>query len=160
MIEAHISIDRDLAIKGYKKAYGMQALQNGASFYSWRAFIVFLPIAFADGFYGRADLIGVHLYILVGLAVAASLHFYFDWMKKLSANARDTELHVVLDDEGVAIKNDNDKRIEWETYSYLKEYEDYLEITHSSGDISFLPKRNELAEVIIFTKTKIPVREI
>jgi hypothetical protein len=160
MIEAHIPIDRDLTIKGYKKAYGMQALRSGTSFYSWRAFIVYLPVAFADSFYGRPDLIGVHLYILVGLAVAASIYHYFDWLKKLSADARDTELHVVLDDEGVTIKNDHDRRIEWETYSYLKEYDDYFEITHSSGDISFLPKRNELAELIIFTKSKIPVREI
>ena len=157
MIEANIRIDRDLIIRGYKKAYGMQTLRSGASFYSWRAFAVWLPVALADGFYGRADLIGVHLYILVGLAVAASVHHYFDWTKELSLSARDSELHVALDDEGVIIKND--KRIEWDSYSYFKEYDEYLEITHSSGDISFLPKTNELANVIIFTKTKIPGKE-
>ncbi|HVE58647.1 MAG TPA: YcxB family protein [Pyrinomonadaceae bacterium] len=160
MIEAHITIDRDLKIKAYKRAYGITALGNGASFYGWRAFVVFLAVAVADGFYESGDLIGVHLCIITALAIAASFHTYFDWVKKLAAGAQDTELHVVLDDEGVTIKNEHDKRIEWSSYAYFKEYEDYLEITHSSGEISFVPKRNELADVIIFTRSKISSKPI
>jgi hypothetical protein len=67
----------------------------------------------------------------------------------------DYKLHVVLDDEGVTLKNDHDKRIEWSSYAHYKEYEDYLEITDKAGEISFLPKRDEFADVIVFTKSKI-----
>jgi hypothetical protein len=105
MIEAHIPIDRTLIIKGSKKAYAMQVLQNGAAFYSWRAFIVFLVIAVADVIYKSENLIGIHLYLLVGLAFVASLHHYFGWLREVYANARDAELHVVLDDHGLFLKN-------------------------------------------------------
>ncbi|MEP6903185.1 MAG: hypothetical protein ABJA66_15660 [Actinomycetota bacterium] len=160
MIEAQITIDRDLIIKGSKRAYGIQAIRSGAAFYTWRAFLVFLAIAFGDAVYGGGDLIGLHLCIISGLAIAASFYNYFEWLNKLTASAQDYELHVVLDDAGVTIKNNYDKHIEWGSYTYFKEYEDYLEITNSSGEISFLPKRNELADVIIFTKSKIPKKEI
>ena len=156
MIEANILIDRDLTIKGYKRAYGMQALRNGASFYSGRAFVVFLAVAIVDTLYGAGQVVSAHLYVLAALAVGASVYHYFDWLRKLSADARDHEFQVVLDDAGVTIKNENDKRIEWSAYAYFKEFEDYLEITDTAGDVSFLPKRDELADVIVFTKTKIP----
>lgn len=159
MIEAHIRIDRDLIIKGYKKAHGMKALGNGASFYSWRLLLVWFAVAMVDAWGNRADLMKIHFCIIMSLSVVAAVHSYFDWSKKLSQTAQDTELHVILDDEGVTIKNDLDKLIEWNSYSYFKEYDAYLEITHSSGEISFVPKTDELANVIIFTKTKIPSKE-
>jgi hypothetical protein len=158
MIEANILIDRDLTIKGYRKAYGLKVFGSGGSFYGWRAFAVFLPVAFADAFYDRAELVGVHLFIIIALAVAASAHHYFDWLKELYASAEDYVLDVVLDDEGVTFSSDN-KRIEWSAYDYFREYEDYLEITNKAGDVSFLPKRDEFADVIVFTKTKIPNKE-
>lgn len=159
MIEANITIDRDLIIKGYKNAYSMKALRDSTAFYNVRAFFVFLAVAFADIYFGAAHLIGVHLVVIAALAIGASLYHYFSWLKQLSANAKDYELHVVLDDDGVLIKNDNDKRLAWSSYSYYKEFDDYLEITNSTGEISFLPKRNELVDVIVFTKTKIPNSE-
>lgn len=155
MIEARINIERDLVIKGYKTAYARQVLRDGAWFYSFRAFFVYLAIAAADAFYGGAHLIGVHLYVISALAVGASLYHYFDWLKKLSAAAKDSELHVVLDDEGVTVKSDGDKHIGWDSYAYFKEYDDYLEITDKAGEISFVPKRDEYADTIIFTKSKI-----
>jgi hypothetical protein len=156
MLEAHITIDRDLIIKGYKKAHAVKVLGDAVGFYGWRLLLVWLAVAAADGMKDREDLIGIHLFIVLGAAAALSIHTYYDWTKKLAGAAADGYLHVVLDDEGVTIKNDNDKRIEWDSYSHFKEYEDYLEITHSSGEISFLPKTDELADVIVFTKTKIP----
>jgi hypothetical protein len=156
MIEAHIEIDRELVVKGSKKAYARQALHNSASFYGGRAFVVFLAVALADALFGGGHLIGVHLSVVGALGIAAAFHSYFEWEKKLAASARGYVLDVVLDDEGVTFTNDRDKRIEWDSYSYFKEYEDYLEITHSSGDISFLPKHDEIADVIVFTKSKIP----
>ncbi len=158
MIEANILIDRDLVIKGYKRAYGLTTLKNGASFYNMRAFFVFLAVAFADVLYDGGHLIGVHLCVITALAIGAAFYQYFDWTKKLSATAADYELDVILDDEGVTFKHDN-KRIEWSEYDYFKEYEDYLEITSKSGEITFLPKRDELAEVIVFTKSKIPNKD-
>ena len=160
MIEAHITIDRDLAIKGYKRAYGKTTLKNGLGFYNIRAFFVFLAVAVADALYDGGHLIGVHLCVISAVGIGAAFHHYFDWVKQLSATTRDYELHVVLDDEGVTVKNDNDMRIEWDSYAYFKEYEDYLEITNSSGEISLLPKRDDLADVIIFTKSKIPGKSI
>jgi hypothetical protein len=159
MIEAQITIDRDLAIKGYKRAYGIKALREGAAFYNFRAFYVFLAVAVADVLYGGGHLIGVHLLVITALAIGASLYHYFDWLRKLSATMKDYELHVVLDDDGVTIKNDGGKRIAWSAYAYFKEYEDYLEITGAAGEVSLLPKRDELAKVIVFTKTKIPNKD-
>jgi len=159
MIEANILIDRDLVIKGYKRAHGITTLKNAASFYSWRAFFVFLAVAFADAFFGGAHLIGVHLCVISALAIGASFYQYFDWLNRLSASAADYELDVILDDEGVTIKNDRDKRIEWSSYDYFKEFEDYLEITDKAGEISFLPKKDEYARAIVFTKTKIPSKD-
>ena len=158
MLEARIRIDRDLIIKGHKKAYGLKTLGEYASFYSWRLLVVWLAIAVVDGLKNQGDLIGLHLYVIAGFAVAGSVHGYYDWVKRLSQSARDWELHVVLDDEGVILKNENDRRIDWDSYIYFKEYEDYLEITHSSGEISFLPKKDEIADVIVFTKSKIPAK--
>jgi hypothetical protein len=159
MIEAQITIDRDLVIKGYKKAYGIKLVGDGARFYGWRAFVVFLAVAVADGVYNSEELIGAHLCIITALGITASFYHYFDWIKELSAAAADYELHVVLDDEGVTLKNDHDKRIEWSSYAYFKEYEDYLEITDKASEISFLPKQDEYADVIVFTKSKIPNKD-
>jgi hypothetical protein len=155
MIEAHVLIDRDLVIKGHKRVYGLQALREGAAFYSIRAFYAILAVALVDSFYGAGHLITAHLCIIAALALGASVYHYFDWTKRLAADAKDYELHVLLDDEGVTIKNQNDFRIDWDSYAYFKEYEDYLEITNKQGEISFLPKRNEIAGVIVFTKSKI-----
>lgn len=159
MIEANILIDRELVIKGYKQAHGLQVLRDGAAFYSVRAFWVYLAVALADVFFGAGHLVGAHLVVISALAVGASFYHYFNWINQLNASAKDYRLDVVLDDEGVTIKNDNDKRIGWDDYAYFKEYGDYLEITNKTGEISFLPKRDEYAKAVIFTKTKIPNRE-
>jgi hypothetical protein len=155
MIEAHVFIDRDLVIKGHKRVYGLQALRDGAAFYSIRAFYVILAVALVDVYYGAGHLISAHLTIIAALAAGTSVYHYFDWTKQLAAGAKDYELHVLLDDEGVTIRNQDDLRIKWDSYAYFKEYEDYLEITDKQGEISFLPKRDELAGAIVFTKSKI-----
>ena len=154
MIEANILIDRDLVIRGYKKAYGIAVLKHGASFYSFRAFFVFLAVAVADAAYGGGHLIGVHLCVITALAIGAGFYHYFDWIGQVTRNAHDYELDVILDDEGVTFKKDN-RRIEWSEYDYFKEFDDYLEITNKAGEISFLPKKDEYAPAIIFTKSKI-----
>lgn len=159
MIEASIIIDRELAYRGYKKAYGAAVLTQGAGYYSALAFWIFLAVALIDVVFDSAHLIGVHLGIIGALALGASVYHYFDWLKKLDAGAADYELDVILDDDGVTIKNADNKRLEWDSYAYFKEYGDYLEITDKEGVISLLPKRDEYARVIIFTKTKIPAKE-
>ena len=154
MIEANILIERDLTIKGYKKAYSLTVLKNGTSFYSFRAFVVFLAVAVSDALFGCGDLIGVHLCVISALAVGAAFHNYSEWLDEVTRNAQDYELDVILDDEGLTFKSDN-RRIEWKEYDYFKEYEDYLEITYKAGEVSFLPKRDEYARAIVFTKSKI-----
>lgn len=154
MIETKITVDRETIIKGYKKAYSLRVLRDGASFYNLRAFFVFLAVAAVDAFLGASELIGAHLCVITALAIGASFYHYFDWLKKVEISAADYDLDVILDDEGVTFKPDG-RRIEWDEYAYFKEYEDYLEITNKSGDISFLPKRDEYVRAIIFTKSKI-----
>jgi len=159
MIEANILIDRDLIIKGYKRAYGLTALKNGAAYFSSLGFWAFIAVALVDVAFGGAHLIGAHLVAITVLAIAAALYHYFDWVRQVERNAKDYELDVILDDDAVTIKNSDNKRIEWSAYAYFREYEDYLEITDRAGEISFLPKRDEYARAIVFTKTKIPNRE-
>ncbi|MBS1797371.1 MAG: hypothetical protein JSS81_26350 [Acidobacteria bacterium] len=159
MIEAHILIDRELVFKGRKKAYGRRALGDGASFYSMRAFYVFLVVAAVDGLYAGAHLIGPHLVAISALAIGAAFYHYFDWLKRLEAAAADFELHVVLDDDGVTFKNEPKTFRSWNDYAFYREYGDYLEITDKAGEISYLPKRDEYAAVIVFTKSKIAAHE-
>lgn len=155
MIEALILIDRELAIKGYKKAHRLASMKNLTVLYGGLGVGIFLAVALVDIIFDSRHLLGAHLLAVFGLMLVTGIYHYFQWVEQLTKNMKDYELDVVLDDEGVTLKNNHDRRIGWDAYAYFKEYEDYLEITNKAGEISLLPKKDEYARAIVFTKTKI-----
>jgi|SRR5215213_994740 len=155
MIEAHIRIDDELAVKGYRKALRFQALKNHAYFYSSKLAVVWAVIAFADALFDAAYLITPHFFFLLALSVAATVYGYFQWDKKIAA-MRGWSFDARLDEMGVTTMNPHENWYEWSSYKGYREFEDYLEIERLPGEISFLPKTPELFEVIEFTKEKIP----
>ena len=156
MIEKLITIDRETAIKAYKKAHRPALIKNLVAGYGGLGFSLFIMVALIDMVFDSRHLIVAHLLAIFGLITVICIYLYFQWVEQLTKTMKDYDLDVILDDEGVTIRNNNNKRIAWNEYAYFKEYEDYLEITNKTGEVSLLPKRDEYARVIVFTKTKIP----
>ena len=154
MIEEHIQIDKNLAVKGYKKALKFKAIRDTTYFWATRLFIVWIAIVIADQIGNQGQLIGLHFQFILGLWVIASIYSYVDWYKKIN-NIEGWDFHAKLDEKGVTTTISKESRMDWNSYANYKEYEDYLQINDVHGGITFLPKTSKLNNVIEFTKTKI-----
>ncbi|HSK72213.1 MAG TPA: hypothetical protein VK892_10990 [Pyrinomonadaceae bacterium] len=154
MLEAHIQIDDELAAKGYKRALKGKAIRDIAKFYSNYLIVIWVVVAVADGLMGAGHLIFPHLVVIFGLWIAAIFLGYNQWTKQVAA-IKGWSFYAKLDEQGVIITRSENERLNWNFYKNYKEYDDYLEIESSQGEITFLPKTPELFEVVEFTKQKI-----
>ena len=82
-------------------------------------------------------------------------YLYIQWRKNLKKHLKGHTFFAKVNDEGVTTRKDEEFH-KWDTYKYFIEYDDYLMFKHIDGSMSFLPKTEELKEIIDFTKTKIP----
>jgi hypothetical protein len=155
MMEVHIQIDDELAVRGYRKALRRKAVDDIIGFYMPKLMMVWIVIAIADALAGASHLIILHLLFLTGLTVAASIYSYIEWERKIS-QLSGWSFYARLDEMGVTTTNPQENWYEWSSYTGYREFDDYLEIERLPGEISFLPKTPELFEAIEFTKEKIP----
>lgn len=154
MIEAHVKIDKNIAVKGYRKALRSQALKDIPYFYASRLMIVWLVVCFANALAGMSHLSGYHGLFFLATWAGISVHGYRKWYREVG-EMDGWEFYARVDELGVTTDATSETRNEWSKYSSYAEYDDYLQITETSGGITFLPKRPELEELIEFTKTKI-----
>ncbi|HEX8286511.1 MAG TPA: hypothetical protein VF556_00860 [Pyrinomonadaceae bacterium] len=160
MLEATIEIEDKLAAKGYKRALQGKALRDIAHYYATKLIIVWVVIAVADGLYGAGNLIFTHLIFIFGLWIVATVYGYADWSRRI-AQTKGWAFRARLDEQGVVTSAfSNEERKNWNYYKSYKEYEDYLQIESTQGEITFLPKTPELFEVVEFTKQKIPQKRL
>jgi len=161
MLEAHIKIDKDLAVKGFRRALKYKALQDISYFYAVRLMIVWLVVSLANALWEQADLSKIHLVFLVVLWIGISIHGYYKWHRELADQTEGWEFIAKLDDTGVTTQSvqkaeEEEIKYGWDRYQSYKDCGDYLQIAFDGGGYTFLPKTAELAEVIEFTKNKIP----
>lgn len=156
MLEAQIEIDKELAVKGYKRALKNKALREIAYFYASRLTIVWLVVSAANLLVNEENLTNYYLLIFAGLWIISTTHGYLQWQKKLANETQGWSFYASLDDIGVTTNINRNNRYNWDFYTNYIEYDDYLQINDSQGDVTFLPKSAELSEIIEFTKNKIP----
>lgn len=155
MIEAQVQVDDELAVKGYRKALRRKAVDDIIAFYTPRLLVVWLVVAFVDVVADVGHLIIPHMLALLALTVAAAIHNYLDWDKRV-AQMKGWSFYARLDEMGVTTRSPQENWYEWSSYKGYREFDDYLEIERLPGEISFLPKTPDLFRAIEFTKEKIP----
>lgn len=155
MLQAHIQIDKKLAIKAYKRALHPVAIKNFSATYGSLMFSAWLVVAVVDFFTNQEALISYHTAFLFGLWVLEIAVATVYWHRTLARTTQGWGFYAKLDNEGVTTQYDEAKHA-WHDYSAYIEYAEYLQIIDSTGNISFLPKNEALAEIVAFTKTKIP----
>jgi hypothetical protein len=154
MLEAHIKIEKELAVEGFRRALKFKAVKDISYFYGLRLMIVWIVISLANALAGEEHLSGYHGLFLIAVWIAFSVHVYYKWHRDLG-DTEGWEFYAQLDEFGVTTTADGENRNEWNFYSSYIEHEDYLQINDTDGGITFLPKTPELTELVEFTKRKI-----
>ncbi len=159
-LSGHIKIDKELAVKGYRRALRFSAFNTYSYYYAVRLVVVGLAIAMADAFWDERDLIPRHAAVLGVVWLGITLFEYIRWYHDLGTKTEGWEFDATLDDTGVKsyAKVEAENKYAWDFYTSCREYEDYLEIRDSNGQVTFVPKTQELNDLVNFTKEKIPNR--
>jgi hypothetical protein len=158
MIEAHVKIEKDLAVKGLRRALKFHAIKDISYFYALRLMIVWLVISLANALAGGSHLTSYHGLFLIAVWIGVSIHGYRKWYRDIG-DTEGWEFYAKADELGVTTEPVSESRKEWSFYSNYIEHDDHLQINDTAGGITFLPKRPELEDLIDFTKTKIPEKE-
>ena len=157
MPEAHVRIEKELAVEGFRRALKFSAVKDISYYYGLRLMVVWIVISLANALAGEEHLSGYHGLFLLAIWIAVSVHGYYKWHRDLG-DTEGWEFYAQLDELGVTTTVNGENRNEWNFYSSCIEHEDYLQINDTRGGITFLPKTPELAELVEFTKRKIPVK--
>jgi len=157
-LSGHIRIEKDLAIKGYRRALRFSAFNTFAYYYATRLTVVGLILAMADATAGERDLIPRHAAVLAIVWLGITIYDYVCWYRDLETKTVGWEFDATLDDSGVKVytKYEAESEYPWSHYTSCREYEDYLEIRNSKGEVTFVPKTSDLLEMVAYTKEKIP----
>lgn len=158
MIVAHVTIEKELAVRGWRRALRFRSIKNISYFYAVRLTIVWIIISIVNGIFDDGRLTGYHLLALTIVWLVATLARYINWYREIGENTVGWEFDVVLDDDGVTSKSHSSMTRNWSFYKQYREYDDYLEIEDSDGNITFLPKTNDMQELVEFTKAHIAER--
>ena len=159
-LSGHIKIEKQLAVKAYRRALRFSAFNTYAYYYAVRLVVVGLLIAMADAVWEERDLIPRHAAVLGIIWLGITLFEYIRWHYDLEKKTEGWEFDATLDDTFVKTyaKVEAEREVPWDFYTSYREYEDYLEIRDSDSQVTFIPKTPELIEMINFTKEKIPNR--
>jgi hypothetical protein len=157
MLEGYIQVEKDIAVKVYKKDLRSKAVRDISFYYAWRLFIVWAVIIQTDAIWGGNNkLIFWQSIGFIVLWISASIYEYRDWSKRMDAYEVPSYT-AVLDDTGVTIKSEIlESRHSWDSYKSYKEHDRYIKINFTNGGMSLIPKTPELFEIIEFTKSKLP----
>ncbi|MBA3769379.1 MAG: hypothetical protein H0X08_02555 [Blastocatellia bacterium] len=157
-LSAHIKIDKDLAVKGYRRALRYGAFGTYLYWYAIRLTVLWVLIAMADGIGGEKDLAPLHAGVLLLVCLGATIYDYIQWYRGIETTITGWEFDATLDEDGVKTHTEvpSDAEYSWDFYTGYREYDDYLEIHDSNKQVTFVPKTVVLAEVVAITKEKIP----
>ena len=155
MLNAHITIEKDLAVKAWRRAMRFRAFNQLSYFYATRLTIVWLVLATADIFAGAGELMSFHLGVLALVWAVATTIGYIRWYGEVESKTEGWEFDASLNEMGVSTSSESSVIFRWDHYKSYKEFEDYLEIEDQAGNFTFLPKSYELSEVVEFTKQNI-----
>lgn len=117
--------------------------------------LIFLIVILIDKYTHNSNIIYLHTSYIYIVVVSMAAYLYVHWRIILKKELKGYTFTAIVSDEGVVTKQ-NEEFHEWNSYKYFIEYDEYLMIKHKNGGLSFLPKTEELKEIIEFTKTKIP----
>jgi hypothetical protein len=157
MIEAKINVPREIIIDGLVKSRTIKTVLSDLSALASFYLLAWSVVIFVDVLTNNLYLIWWHFLALAFLVLIMTLYADSQAIKKIKSTAKNSEYTAKLDDSGVYI-NYPDKHHGWDEYEYYKEHDEYLEIKGKTTGITFLPKTNELIEVVKYTKTKIPYK--
>ena len=93
------------------------------------------------------------IYVSIGVWFILLSYRVLKIFLNIRAIKEDHSFYVSLNQQGVQISQ---KLTPWEHYTFYIEHDDYLEIHDIENNISYLPKTNDIDEIISFTKTHIP----
>ena len=156
MISGHVQIERELAIRGWRRAFRFRGLWKLAYYNACELIVIWVVIAIANAIQHQGVLSIFHFEILAIFWVVATLACHIKWYLDIEKNTFGWAFDAILDENGVKVtRSESEKHYDWVSYKAYKEYEDYLEIEDIKGNVTFLPKTEDLAEVISFTKSKL-----
>jgi hypothetical protein len=155
-LTGHIKIEKELALRWYRRAYGITALFTHGYYYAVRLLILWLIIAIADSIGGQRDLAPLHGLTLFLVWIAITSYEYYRWYRGLEKTVVGWEFDATLDEQGVKTdaQVETAREVAWSFYTGYREYDDHLDI-YEKDQVTFIPKTDELAGLIAFTKEKI-----
>jgi hypothetical protein len=156
-VSAHIKIEKEQALRWSKRALRSAVFFKFAWFYAVGLIILWLIIAIADLIGGQPQLAALHALSLFLVWIGLTIYDYYRWNSSLEKTTVGWEFDATLDEEGVKTDTKVETEIEvpWSFYTGYREYDDHLEIHDKKDQVTFVPKTDELADVVTFTKEKI-----
>jgi hypothetical protein len=154
MIEAEVSVDRNIWIKAQRVGLRYSAFVDQMRFYGWRLFFIWGVVAAVDGINNQQSLISYHIQAFFLLWLFACIAGYIHWYLEVGKKSVSFSFDVKLDENGVTAIHP-EVLVPWSSYKSIKEYDDFYLIRSDSG-ISVLPKNESIHDVIDYSKQKIP----
>ncbi|MFN0280101.1 MAG: hypothetical protein ACKVRN_16110 [Pyrinomonadaceae bacterium] len=118
---------------------------------------LWLIIAIADLIGGQPQLATLHAFVLFLIWIIITIYAYYAWYNDLEKSTVGWEFDAALDEDGVKTdaKVETERQVPWSFYAGYREFDDHLEIHDKNEEITFVPKTDELADVVAFTKEKV-----
>ena len=154
MIEAKVLIPKNIVAKAYLNSDTPYSYLKHIKVSALPYFMAWTGVILVNIITGNKDLIFWHLLAISVFGVLYATYIYKEYEEMYSSNGNDIEYYVRLDNSGVYI-NQPEQYTSWDEYKSYVEYDDYIQINSNNG-VTFLPKTEELKDVIQFTKEKIP----
>ena len=156
-VSAHIKIEKEQALTWTRRAFRYGMLFKFAWFYAIGLIVLWLIIAIADLIGGQPQLARLHGLALFLVWIGLTSYDYYLKYRDLEKTTVGWEFDATLDVEGVKTysKVENEREVPWSFYTGYREYDDHLEIHDKKDQVTFIPKIDELADVVTFTKERI-----
>ena len=154
-VTAHIKIEKEQALRWSRRAFRFSALFKFAWFYAIGLIVFWLVIAMTDVIGGQPQLASLHALALFLVWIGLTSYDYYRWYKGLEKTSVSWEFDAALNEEGVKTNQKVDREVPWSFYTGYREYDDHLEIHDKENQVTFIPKIDELVDIVTFTKDRI-----
>lgn len=157
MIKVHIKIDKQLATRGWRKAFGFKTLWETAVGFAAAVIIIWVALFMTNSITGQGQFTTYDFAALALLGLAATVATHIKWYLDLGKNSQGWEFEATLDDQGVKTHAivETDRDVPWSFYKGYREYDGYIEIHDENNQVTFIPKTEELMDAVAFTKENI-----
>lgn len=142
-----------------RRAFLSDGLFRFAWFYAVVLAVLWLIIAIADLIGRQPQLAGLHALVLFLVWIGLTSYDFYSKYRGIAKTAVGWEFDATVDDDRVQTNaRAETHEVPWSFYTRYREYEDHLEIHDKKEQVTFLPKTDELEDLIAFTKRKIKRR--